>query len=172
MLPQRTCNLQRNLWMALLPTVWILLRSSLMRASGFPSWPVTSSRLTRSSPASIRTRRITKRACMWAWHTETETHVQATVAVYIPRSSCKQRSTLCKLHNFKLKSKTYHSIRNRSEAVCTPTAHPNTRGTTLSTTGNPTSNQTFTHDDCAAIQSMLEGSGIGITCLQLLLSGV
>lgn len=43
---------------------------------------------------------------------------------------------------------------------------------TLSTTGNPTFNQTFTHDDCAATQSMLEGSGIGITCLQLLLSGV
>lgn len=62
-----TCSLQRNLWMAFLPTVWILLRSSVIRASGLPSCPVTSSRPTRPSPASSRTRRITNRACMWAW---------------------------------------------------------------------------------------------------------
>lgn len=84
-LPEHTCSLQRNLWMAFLPTVWILLRSSVIRASGFPSCPVTSSRPTRPSPASSRTRKITKRACMWAWdrhtymwhtlYTSTDTHI-------------------------------------------------------------------------------------------------
>uniref|UniRef100_A0A3P8WVJ6 SH2 domain-containing protein n=1 Tax=Cynoglossus semilaevis TaxID=244447 RepID=A0A3P8WVJ6_CYNSE len=61
-----TCSLQRNLWMASLPTVWILLRSNVILQSGLPSCPVASSRLTRPSPASRRTRRMTKRACMCA----------------------------------------------------------------------------------------------------------
>jgi len=62
-----TCSLQRNLWMALLPTVWILLRSSVMTASGRPSVPVHSFRPTSPSPASSRTRKITNRACMCAY---------------------------------------------------------------------------------------------------------
>lgn len=69
-----TCSLQRNLWMASLPTVWILLRSNVILQSGLPSCPVASSRLTRPSPASRRTRRMTKRACMCAWDTYTQTH--------------------------------------------------------------------------------------------------
>lgn len=65
---KNTCSLQRNLWMASLPTVFILLLSSVMRASGLPSAPVTSFKPTRPLPASSNTRRITKRACMWAWN--------------------------------------------------------------------------------------------------------
>ncbi len=53
--------------MALLPTVHILLRSSVTTTSGRPSAPVHSFRPTSPSPASSRTRKITNRACMCAY---------------------------------------------------------------------------------------------------------